>query len=102
MIRRKLSQHSAPPTPEGSSGLIFRITSPFHGLRPIMTGSAPSLITDSLHDTDCCFVTPSRSNPFASAHQVTPEHRKLTTRLPDNYRDRTFTGKLTTAFQYTP
>ena len=41
LFPRRLSHHSTSLTPPGSSGLHFQALHPFHGLRPIVPGSAP-------------------------------------------------------------
>src|SRR6266545_6511094 len=41
LFPRRLSHHSTSLTPPGSSGLHLQALHPFHGLRPIVPGSAP-------------------------------------------------------------
>jgi hypothetical protein len=41
LFPRRLSHHSTPLTPQGSSGLHFQALHPFRGLRPLYPGSAP-------------------------------------------------------------
>jgi len=73
LFHRLLGQHSAPPTPESSSGLHFQMLHPFHGLRLGLRGSALSCplqvnistLQDSRHVTDCCLAPlPQRDTPL--------------------------------------
>jgi hypothetical protein len=64
-----LCEHSAPPTPESSSGLLVQSLHPFRGLRESLRRSAlscspcganMSALQDSLHGTDCWLALPSQ------------------------------------------
>ena len=65
LFYRLLSQHSAPPTPDRSSRLLFQMLRLFHGLRLAQRGSTRpcpfrvniSTLQDSLDVTDCCFAS---------------------------------------------
>ena len=66
-----ISQHSAPPTPEGSSRLHVQNLHLFRDLRDRLRRSAPSCspcganistLQDSLHGTDCWFALPSQED----------------------------------------
>jgi hypothetical protein len=59
LFPRRLSHHSTPLTPPGSSGLHVQALHPFHGLRPLYPGSAPGCsLTGSPYDAAgfalCC------------------------------------------------
>ena len=81
LFPHRLSHHSAPSTPPGSSGLHLQALHPFLGLRPPWPGSAPdwslsrgqilSTRQASLHATDWWVAPssgfPARARPRASA-----------------------------------
>ena len=107
-----LSERSAPLTPGSPSRLHFQDLHRFHGLRPLLPGSALPRPTRhragdlttrqaSLHVTDRSVAHPANrgARRWASAPPVSRRHRQPATGPPDSYPDRTHTGKRRRAYE---
>ena len=107
-----LSERSEPLTPGSPSRLHFQDLHRFHGLRPVLPGSALPRPTRhragdlttrqaSLDVTDRSVAHPVNQGArrWASTPPVSRRHRQPATGPPDSYPDRTFTGKRRRAYE---